>query len=237
MNSVFDASELEYKNGRVFTLRSKICVLQKCKKDNKKGFINHLMFGLLTDQSGKGANPHRWNDQIPICLNHFLQSEQDDYLRLGFFPQDFMGDHFHKYGKSNIYYATSFSFQSFLQKYCALAPPSTPPLPLAALNVIEELPVSETLENVEEPHSSPPVLDAMDELPEVDPPHCDDTAVEMDQQNGKRKMMTVEVEKSKKGRKRAKSELKENVAQFFGKTNFLAFLKEQVENFRFSMPP
>jgi hypothetical protein len=57
----------------------------------------------------------------------------------------------------------------------------------------------------------------------------------MDRQNDKRKM-TVEVEKSKKGRKHAKSELKENVAQFFGKSNFLAFLKEQVENFRFSLP-
>jgi hypothetical protein len=99
MDSVVDASELEYKNGRVFALRSKICVLQKCKKDNKKGFINHLMFWLLTDPSGKkGANPHRWNDQIPICLSHFSQSEQDDYLRLGFFPENFMGDHFHKYG-------------------------------------------------------------------------------------------------------------------------------------------
>jgi hypothetical protein len=195
------------------------------------------MFEMLTDASGKkGVNYERWNDQIPICLDHFLQSEQDDYLRLGFFPENFLGDRFHKHGKSNVYFATSFRFQSFLQKYRALAPP---PLPLAALNVIEELPVSETLENVEDqqPHLSPPVLDAMDELPEADPPHCDDTAVEMDQQNNKRKMMTVEVEKSKKGRKRAKSELKENVAQFFGKTNFLAFLKEQVENFRFSLPP
>ena len=230
MNSKFDASELEYKNGRVFAVRSKICVLRTCKKDNKKGFINKLMFDMLTDASGKkGANPERWNDQIPICLAHFSQSEQEDYLRLGFFPKNFMGDHFHKQGQSITYFATSFMFKWLLRKF--LLAPTTTPLSLA-VNIIE-LPASETLENVsdQQPHSSPPVLD---ELPEFHPPHFDD--FEMYQQTEEPKI-TVEVDKFKKGRKRAKSELKENVAQFFGKTNFLDFLKEQVKNFRFSLPP
>jgi hypothetical protein len=175
MDSNFDASEFEYKNGRVFTLRSTICVLRGCKTDNKKGFINHLMFSLLTDRSGKkGADRYKWNDQIPICLDHFSQSEQDDYLRLGFFPENFIGDHFHCHGKSNVYFARSFGLKNFLQRHQVDVVP-TPPLLAPAFEELPAppvLPVSETLENVEDqqPLSSPPVLDAMDELPEVDPP-------------------------------------------------------------------
>jgi hypothetical protein len=203
------------------------------------------MFRLLTDPSGKkGANPHRWNNQIPICLSHFSQSEQDDYLRLGFFPENFMGDRFHMYGKSNCYYATSFRFQSFLQKYIALAPST--PLPLA-VNVIEELPAaaSENLDNLEDQQAvlspTPPTLPVpivIEELAAADLlDGLDTAAVEVQMENQPALLVSLkrkaELEETKKPKKRVKSQLKENLTTFLREQNFSAFLKEQVKNLNF----
>jgi hypothetical protein len=256
------------------------------------------MFRLLTDRSGKkGADPYKWNDQIPICLDHFSHSEQEDYLRLTFFPESFIGEYFHCHGRSNVYFAKSFRLKYFLQRYHADIMPTPPllalniieelsapedlgkvedqqPLSPPVLNVIEELSAPETLDNVEDQQPlSPPVLNVMDELPAADLDNFDSFEIQFEDQknvlplvpnvmeelaaacdldnletgdiqiedqhnllvSGKRKVKVVE--KSRRTRKRVKSELKENVTNFFGENNFLAFLKAQVENVRFSLPP
>ena len=240
MNSVFDASELEYKNGRVFALRSTICVLRGCKTDNKKGFINHLMFGLLTDTTGQnGAKPHKWNNQIPICLDHFSQSEQEQYLRLGFFPKKFIGDYFHKHGRSNVYFAKSFGLQNFLRRHQANFVPTPLPLP------INELAEPENLDNLEDQQAvlspTPPTLPVpivIEELAAADLlDGLDTAAVEVQMENQPALLVSLkrkaELEETKKPKKRVKSQLKENLTTFLREQNFSTFLKEQVKNLNF----
>ena len=169
-------SDLRFKDGRLYMFKGGPCVKLTCrhwKNGSEKGFITKRIYEALSVRAGAKIAKLTWNEQIPICLEHFKRYEALDYQTKGCFLEGKLYSCFEikKKDNKNYYNPKAFDFKSKVAN--ALPKIGTPILPTTIVNlsenvcpkIVPQLEIPNDPQPIEE--ATPMLIDSEDLSPEA----------------------------------------------------------------------
>ena len=164
-------SDLRYKNGRLYLFKGGPCVKLTCtywKTGSEKGFITKRIYDSLSIRAGAKKAKLPWNDQIPICLEHFKRYEALAYQTEGCFPEGKLFSCFEVRRKDNKNYYNPKAFDFKCKVAIALQKIESPILPTAVINLAENVcplviqPQAEILNDPQQVTEEPMLIESED---------------------------------------------------------------------------